>query len=273
MQVNDLIGKKLGNYRLMRELGKGGFAVVYLGEHVHLKTLAAIKVLHQVQLSNDEEEKFRQEAITIANLKHPHIIRVLEYGIQESTSTPFLVMDYAPMTLRQRYSTGTRLRPREILPYVEQVAGALQYAHDRKVIHRDVKPENMLLDENNNVRLSDFGIAIVYATSRAANTQDRFGTPHYMAPEQFQGKPLPTSDQYALGIVVYEWLCGMRPFTGSIAELIRQHESAVPTSMREKVPSLSPASEEVVMKALAKNPGERYASVSDFFLAFQEACR
>lgn len=257
----------------MRELGKGGFAVVYLGEHVHLKTLAAIKVLHQVQLSNDEEERFRQEAITIANLKHPHIIRVLEYGIQESTSTPFLVMDYAPMTLRQRYSTGTRLRPREILPYVEQVAGALQYAHDRKVIHRDVKPENMLLEENNNVRLSDFGIAVVYATSRAANTQDKFGTPHYMAPEQFQGKPLPTSDQYALGIVVYEWLCGTRPFTGSIAELIRQHESAVPTSMREKVPSLSPAIEEVVMKALAKNPCERYASVSDFFLAFQEACQ
>src|ERR1700730_319544 len=115
--MTDLIGKQLGNYRLIRQLGKGGFAVVYLGEHLHLKTWAAIKVLHQVQLSSDEEEKFRREAITIANLKHPHIIRVLEYGIQESTSTPFLVMDYAHRTLRQRYSPGTKLSARHILPY------------------------------------------------------------------------------------------------------------------------------------------------------------
>jgi len=128
---------------------------------MHLKTLAAIKVLHQVQLSSDEEEKFLNEARTVAKLNRPHIIRVLDYGIQESTSTPYLVMEYAPRTFRQRYTTGTILSPLHILPYVEQVASALQYAHDRKVIHRDVKPENMLLDENNMVRLSDFGIAVV----------------------------------------------------------------------------------------------------------------
>jgi serine/threonine protein kinase len=271
--MTDLIGKQLGNYRLIRQLGKGGFAVVYLGEHIHLKTRAAIKVLHQVQLSSDEEEKFRREAITIANLKHSNIIQVLDYGIQESTGTPFLVMEQAHRTLRQRYSTGTKLSPRHILPYVEQVASALQYAHKLKVIHRDVKPENMLLDENDKVRLSDFGIAVVYETSRAANTQDRFGTPPYMAPEQFQGKPLPASDQYSLGIVIYEWLCGTRPFNGLFGELIREHESAVPPSMREKVPTLSRAIEEVVLKALAKNPGERYACVSDFALAFKEASR
>src|ERR1700730_11423406 len=145
----DLEGMQLGNYRLMRQLGKGGFAVVYLGEHIHLKTQAAIKVLHQVQLSNEEEKKFRREAITIANLKHSHIIQVLEYGIQESTSTPFLVMEYALRTIRQLYPAGTRLRPRDILPYVEQIASALYYAHKLKVIHRDVKPENMLLDKDN----------------------------------------------------------------------------------------------------------------------------
>lgn len=271
--MSDLIGQQLGNYRLTRQLGKGGFAVVYLGEHVHLKIQAAIKVLHQVQLSSDEEEKFRSEACTIASLRHQNIIRVLDYGIQESTSTPFLVMEYAPETLRQRYAEGTILSALHILPYVIQVASALQYAHDCKVIHRDVKPENMLLDENDNVRLSDFGIAVVYETSRASKTLDKFGTPSYMAPEQFQGKPSPASDQYSLGIVVYEWLCGTRPFNGPIGELVRQHESAMPPSMREKVPSLSSAIEKVILKALAKNPKERYAHVRDFALALQKACQ
>jgi serine/threonine protein kinase len=271
--MNDRIGQLLGNYRLTRLLGQGGFAEVYLGEHVHLKTLAAIKVLHQVQLPSDEEEKFLREARTIANLKHKNIIGVLDFGIQESTSTPYLVMDYAPKTLRQRYARGTKLSPLHILAYVEQVASALQYAHDRKVIHRDVKPGNMLLDENDNVLLSDFGIAVVYESSHASKTQDKLGTPSYMAPEQFQGKPLPASDQYSLGIVVYEWLCGIRPFKGSLERLVRQHEMAMPLSMREKVPSLSPAIEDVVQKALAKSPKERFAHVWDFALAFQEACQ
>ena len=271
--MSDLIGQRLGHYRLIRQLGTGGFGVVYLGEHIHLKTLAAIKVLHQVQLSSNEEEKFRGEARTIAELRHQNIIRVLDYGIHESTSTPYLVMEYAPKTLRQRYATGTILSPLHILPYVEQVASALQYAHDHKVIHRDVKPENMLLDENDNVRLSDFGIAVVYETSRASNTLDKLGTPPYMAPEQFRGKPSPASDQYSLGIVVYEWLCGTRPFNGALGELMHQHENAIPSSMREKVASLSSAIEEVILKALAKNPKERYAHVRDFALAFQKACQ
>jgi serine/threonine protein kinase len=106
--MNDRIGLQLGNYRLVRELGHGGFGVVYLGEPVHLKTQAAIKVLHQVQLPSNEEEKFRKEASTIAKLKHPRIIRVLDYDIQESTNIPFLAMDYAPKgTVRQRYPRGT----------------------------------------------------------------------------------------------------------------------------------------------------------------------
>ena len=266
-------GMQLGNYRLIHQLGKGGFAVVYLGEHIHLKTQAAIKLLHQVQLSNEEAGKFLQEAITIANLRHPHIIEVLDYGIQESTSTPFLVMEYAPSTMRQRYPKGTRLMPHEVLPYLEQVASALKYAHKHKVIHRDVKPENMLLDKENRLKLSDFGIAVVDETSRAANAQDRLGTPPYMAPEQFRGQSLPASDQYALGIVVYEWLCGTRPFTGELPELILQHERALPPPMREKVPSLSLDIEAVVLKALAKSPQERYKRVSEFAEAFKAACQ
>ena len=272
--MNDHVGRKLGNYQLIRKLGQGGFGEVYLAEHVHLKTQVAIKLLQHVQLPSNEEEKFRKEAQTIANLDHPNIIRIKDYDIEDNTSTPYLVMDYAPNgTVRQRYTREKKLEPIHILSYVMQVADALQYAHNRKVIHRDVKPENMLLDRDNQIRLSDFGIAVVYETTSSPNTVDKLGTPAYMAPEQFEGKPMHASDQYSLGVVVYEWLCGTLPFHGSIGELMHKHQHVLPPSMREKVLFISPAIEEVVQKALAKNPKERYASVKDFALAFQKACQ
>lgn len=270
--MSDLTGKELGRYRILRRLGAGGYAVVYLGEHVELKYPVAIKVLHEVHLLNDDEERFRNEAQTIARLRHEHIISVIDYGIQESTSIPYLVMEYIPTTLRQRYPAGTRCTPLELLLYVKQVAAALQHAHRHKVIHRDVKPENMLLDDHDNVRLSDFGIAVVYKTSSVLKTQDKLGTPYYMAPEQIQGKPVFASDQYSLGVVIYELLCGRRPFTGGFAGLLHQHEHSVPPSLREMVPSLSADIEKVVLKALAKDPEERYASIWDFALAFEQAC-
>src|SRR5437588_12409787 len=155
----DRVGQQLGNYRLARLLGQGGFADVYLGEHVFLGTQAAIKVL-QMRLTNEDMEHFVSEARTIAGLKHPHIVRVLDFGIDNGT--PFLVMDYAPMgTLRQRYPRGTRLPPAIISSHVKQVAAALQYAHDKKLIHRDIKPENMLLESENEILLRDFGLALV----------------------------------------------------------------------------------------------------------------
>jgi len=274
LKMNDQIGRKLGNYQLIRKLGQGGFGEVHLAEHVHLKIHVAIKFLQHVQLSSNEEKKFLEEAQTIAKLEHPNIIRVIDYVIEGSTSIPYLVMDYAPNgTVRQRYPRGKILEPLHLLSYVNQIAEALQYAHDRNVIHRDVKPENMLLDKKNQIRLSDFGIAIVYETTSSPKTADKLGTPVYMAPEQFQGKPMYASDQYSLGVVVYEWLCGTVPFHGSIGELMHQHEHVLPPSMREKVQFLSPAIEEVVQKALAKNPKERYASVKDFAQAFQKACQ
>ena len=129
--MNDRIGQHFLNYILIRKLGHGGFGEVWLGEHVHLKTQVAIKVLYHVQLPSDEEEKFRKEAKTIVNLKHPNIIRVLDYGIQESKSEPFLVMEFAPKgSLLERYPKGTIASPHHILSYVNQVAAALQYAHD-----------------------------------------------------------------------------------------------------------------------------------------------
>ncbi len=196
----DNIRQQLGNYRLIRLIGRGGFAEVYLGEHIHLGTQAAIKVL-QTRLAGEDQQRFFSESLTIARLRHPNIVRVLDFGVDGDT--PFLVMDYAPAgTLRQRHSKGTRLPASNIVPYIRQAASALQYAHDQKVIHRDVKPENMLMGANNEILLTDFGIALVTQSSRYQTTQEVVGTVVYMAPEQLQGKPRPASDQYALGIVV-----------------------------------------------------------------------
>src|SRR5947209_16727714 len=271
------IGQQLGNYRLVSLLGHGGFADVYLGEHIHLKTRAAIKVLH-TQLASEDIEKFRNEALTIAHLVHPHIIRVLDYDVENSI--PFLVMDYAPNgSLRDRHPRGTRLPPMVFMPYVRQVASPLQYAHDQKLIHRDVKPENMLLGRNNEVLLSDFGIALVTQSIlaqslRETSTSDTAaGTILYMAPEQIQGKPCPASDQYALAVVVYEWLCGVGPFNGSYMEVAAQHMHAPPPSLREKLPTISPDVERVVLTALAKDPNQRFGSVQAFAIAFEQACQ
>ena len=155
----DFSDRQLGNYRLVRLLGEGGFAEVYLGEHIHLGTQAAIKVLH-TQLTQSDTETFRDEARTIAHLEHQHIVRVLDYGVADKT--PYLVMSYAPGgTLRQLHHKGTRLPLPTIVTYVNQVADALQYAHEQKLIHRDVKPENMLMGRHNEVLLSDFGIAVI----------------------------------------------------------------------------------------------------------------
>src|SRR6266568_5826781 len=205
----DSVGQRLGNYRLVRLLGQGGFAQVYLGEHQRLGTQAAIKLL-STHLSDDEVEKFLAEARIIARLEHPHVIRILDFDVEQDI--PFLVMSYAPNgTLRQRYPKGTRLPPDSILTYLKQAAGALQYAHDAKVIHRDIKGENLLLGRHDEMLLSDFSIAVVAHSSRSQSTQEIVGTVSYMAPEPIQGKPRPASDQYALGVVSYEWLCGCLP--------------------------------------------------------------
>ncbi len=262
------LGQQLGNYRLIQLLGRGNFSEVYLGTHLHLNTQAAIKVLHG-QLANHDRESFLTEARTLARLQHPHIIRVLDFGVEGTTH--FLVMDYAPNgNLRQRHPNGTQLPLDTVVSYVTQVAQALQYAHQEQLIHRDIKPENMLLGRNHEVLLSDFGIAIIAKSSRQ-QAQDTAGTIAYMAPEQLQGKPRPTSDQYALGVVVYEWFCGERPFHGTFAELYSQHLFVPPPPLHEKVPTIPLTVEHVVLKALAKDPKDRFASVQAFASALEEA--
>jgi len=268
--MDNCIGQQVGNYRLIQHLGRGNFADVYVGEHIHLNTLAAIKMLHTA-LSESEAGQFRGEARMVARLVHPNIIRVLDFGIDGAT--PFLVMEYAPNgSLRKSYPHRTQVPLTNIVSYVKQIADALQYAHEQKLIHRDVKPENILLGRNNEVVLSDFGLAIIAQPSHYQVAQVVGGTAAYMAPEQFQGKPRAASDQYSLGIVVYEWLCGECPFQGLPRELYGQQLFATPPSLREKVPTILPRVEEVIMMALAKDPKQRFGSVKAFATALEQAC-
>ena len=267
----DRSGEHFGNYRLVRLLGQGGYAEVYLGQHVRLSLQAAVKVLH-THLTGSEAEHFYQEAETIARLAHPSIIRIFDFDVQDGT--PFLVMDYAQGgSLRQRYPKGSLVPLPQIVSFVKQVAAALQYAHDKKFIHRDVKPENMLIGQHQEVLLSDFGIAtIAHSTSSlSASAEGTSGTLAYMAPEQIEGHPRPASDQYALGVVVYEWLCGERPFEGSVSELIAQHVSMPPLPLQERMPAIPAEVEQVVLRALAKDPKARFASVKDVAEALEQA--
>jgi serine/threonine protein kinase len=264
------VGQFLGNYQLLRLLGQGSFAEVYLAEHRYLEVPAAIKVLH-VRMEPDTHEQFRREARTIAHLQHPHIIRVLDFGFQDQT--PFLVMEYTPNgTLRTRYPKGVSLSLEQIIRYVKQIASALDYAHQQRVIHRDVKPENILLSANDEVMLSDFGIAVIQQSLDSLSTRSQAGTPIYMAPEQIQRKPCAASDQYAVGVLVYEWLCGEPPFRGSLFEVLSQHLHELPPSLCERLPDLPQAVEDAVFGALAKDPQARFVSVQDFAEALENAC-
>lgn len=263
------VGQQIGNYHLLRLLGQGGFADVYLGEHVYLKTQAAIKILH-AQLTQNDIEPFLKEAQTIAHLEHPHIIHVLDFGVDGTT--PFLVMSYAPGgTLRDLHPKGSRLPPSTVISYINQIAPALQYAHDQKLIHRDVKPENFLVGRNNEIVISDFGIALIAQSSHSQTAQDIAGTVAYMAPEQIRGLPKPASDQYSLGIVVYEWLSGERPFSGTFTEIAVQQAAVPPPSLHEKILDLPVEVENAVMTALAKEPKARFPSVLSFARALEQA--
>ena len=261
------IGQQLDNYRLTRLLGAGGFGEVYLAEHLYRTAQVAIKILPQ--LAQDDLHSFLIEARTF-RLKHPNIVQVLDFGVEGRI--PFIVMEYAPNgTLRQRHPKGTRVLLPTIVSYVKQVASALQYAHDERLVHRDVKPENMLIGVQNQVLLSDFGIATIAHGTASQSVEAMAGTIPYMAPEQIQGHPRSASDQYSLGVVVYEWLCGDRPFHGTLTEVAVQHATMPPPSLREKVPAISPDVEQVVTTALAKDPKQRFGSVLAFATALEQA--
>ena len=261
------VGQQLDDYRLTRLLGAGGFGEVYLAEHLYRTTQVAIKILPQ--LAQDDLHSFLIEARTF-RLKHPNIVQVLDFGVEGRT--PFIVMEYAPNgTLRQRHPKGTRVLLPTIVSYVKQAASALQYAHDERLVHRDVKPENILIGVENQILLSDFGIATIAHGTASQSVEAMAGTIPYMAPEQIQGHPRSASDQYSLGVVVYEWLCGDRPFHGTLTEVAVQHATMPPPSLCEKVSTISPDVEQVVLTALAKDPKQRFGSVLAFAIALEQA--
>jgi serine/threonine protein kinase len=265
------IGERFGNYRLLRTLGQGSFAEVYLGEHIHLKSFAAIKILH-TRLTSDLQENFLIEAKILTQLSHPHIIRILDFGIEGSV--PYLIMEYAPHgSLRQRHPRNSVLPLPTVVAYVKQIAAGLQSAHDKKLIHRDLKPDNILVGQSDELLISDFGVALIAQTTRKSQSagEDFAGSPTYMAPEQFRGHTRFASDQYALGIMAYEWLCGTRPFQGTIADLYTLHQSAQPAPLRQHIPTLPPAVEQIILQALEKEPDRRFPDVNAFATALEQA--
>ena len=268
--MTDRVGQQFGNYRLLQLLGQGSFAEVYLGEHLRLNVQAAIKVMH-AHLTDQNIERFRAEARRMARLMHPHIVRILDFDVKDGF--PFFVMEYAPHgTLR--HPKGSQVPLATIVPYVKQVADALLYIHEQGLIHYNVRPESMVLGHNKEVLLTDFGIAITVQGSTIEQTREMVDTVAYMAPEQIQRHPIPASDQYALAAVVYEWLSGVRPFSGeTTAEIASQHLSVPPPSLCAKVPTIPLAIEQVVFKALAKDPQQRFANVQAFAMALEQAGR
>jgi serine/threonine protein kinase len=267
----DQSGKQVGDYRLLRRLGGGGFGEVYLAEDLREHRQVALKMLKTPLTSRDNLKAFLNEVRSF-RLKHPFIVPLLDIGMSEQ-DLPFLVMEYVDGgTLRQRYPKGTHVPLDVVVRMTAQVASALQYAHDRHLMHRDVKPENMLWQADGTVLLSDFGLVEVAHASSSVSVYQLFGgTLPYMAPEQHAGKPRAASDQYALAVVVYEWLAGARPFQGTAPEIALQHLHALPPSLRDQVPALPIAVEQVVFKALAKQPQDRFARVQDFAAALQAA--
>lgn len=263
-------GERFDDYRLVKFLGEGTSGKVYVAEHIHSREQVAVKIL-KFQLTPRTMAGFLREA-RLVRLKHPHIISLLDFGVSEQYFTPFLVMDYARNgTLRKRYPYGVRVPLAQVVLYVQQIASGLQYAHDRHLVHRDVKPENILLDEQYNLLLSDFGIAAIAHSDNALSRQSMAGTITYMAPEQIEGKPGTASDQYALAVMVYEWLCGVPPFQGNMSEILAQHCKASPRSLRHFIPDLPFNIESTVLKALAKDSRQRFASVHDFAQALTHA--
>jgi serine/threonine protein kinase len=263
----DLSGQKLGGYTLTRLLGKGGMGSVYESYQDAVKRKVAIKVLPQ-SFAQDAEmvRRFRQEVEVIAALEHPHILPVYDHGTADGIN--YIVMRYlSGGDLYTRLYTGQPLSLSDIENILTQIGSALDYAHRRGVVHRDLKSQNILFDDEQNAYLADFGIAkLLNATSILTGTGQIIGTPLYMSPEQCNGQPADArSDLYAFGIIAYELLVGRVPFMAETPVAIMfQHVSQAPLPPSHYCPHLSEAVDNVLLKALAKKPEDRFAKASYF---------
>ncbi len=271
MDRNNHSGRRIGNYYLLAELGSGSYGVIYQGKHIVFgdnASIVAIKLLHANINSPQKYNRFIQEAQLLQKLEHPHILPIVDAGMEADVW--FLVTKYAPGgSLRDLLKKQPRqpLLVGEALKILSQVGQALEYAHRKEIVHRDVKPENILFNAQGEALLADFGMATILA---AAKTQklDLGGTPAYMAPEQFSGMVSMKSDQYALGCLAYELVTGNRPFSASDpVSMGLKHGTEPPTAPRQLNPSLPKHIEEAILRAMAKERADRYASVADFITA------
>lgn len=269
-------GQMLGPYRIINQIGQGGMATVYKAYQLSMDRNVAIKVLPgQLAESAEFIQRFQQEARIIANLEHPHILPVFDFG--ESDGVTYFVMRFLEGgTLKDRMKDGP-LSWDEIDRLFTQLAEALGYAHDRGIVHRDLKPANALIDTNGNLFLTDFGIAklLESASPRLTQTDAVMGTPAYISPEQAQALTVDRrSDIYSLGIILYEMVTGRVPFTADtpLAVILKQISDPLPPPTTIK-PDLPASVERVILKALAKNPDDRFSSTAEFIAAWKKALK
>jgi serine/threonine-protein kinase len=269
---DQLIGKNLGQYTILEEVGRGGMATVYRARQASMNRTVAIKVLPPALMHDPGFfERFQREVDVIADLEHPHILPVYDYGHFEGM--PFIVMRYlgggslAQMIRRGPPPVEQLERP------ISQVAAALDYAHQKGIIHRDIKPGNIMLDDYGNAYLSDFGIARVVGSNMTGSAV--IGTPAYMSPEQATGAPIDgRSDIYALGIVLFELLTGREPYQAEtpMALLLKHINEPMPEARSFRA-DLARAIDSVIVIATAKDPADRFSSASDMARAFGDAVR
>ncbi|HEY8598212.1 MAG TPA: serine/threonine-protein kinase, partial [Thermomicrobiales bacterium] len=274
--MRDLSGQTFGSYRLEGLLGRGGMGEVYSARHLRLTgRLAAVKVLPaSLATEPDFLRRFEQEANSAASLDHPNILPVWDYGEQDGT--PYLAMPLVTSgSLKDLLERRGALSPDEAERYLTPIAEALDYAHSRGLLHRDVKPANILLRDDGRPQLADFGIAKAIEagqTGGLTHAGGGIGTPEYMAPEQIEGRAEQRSDFYSLGVALYQMLSGRVPYDGATPYEIALKQLSNPLPpIRQFRPDLSPAIEAVLQRVLAKDPAERYASGGEFATAFRNA--
>jgi eukaryotic-like serine/threonine-protein kinase len=286
-----LEGLQLGQYSLVSLLGVGGMGEVYLAEDVRIGQRVAVKVSRTEgiayptnEAAKDAQRLFQREARAIARLDHPRILPLYTYGEEriKGMEIIYIVMPYriegsfADWLQRRRTEGVGLLSTEDIAYFIRQAASALQYAHDNHIIHQDVKPANFLIRDNPeqpnrpDLLLADFGIARM-SSGTASESHTSRGTPTYMAPEQWRGNPVAATDQYALAIMTYELLAGRSPFTGRQEQVMYQHLMTPPSPPSSINHALSPAIDAVILRALAKQPADRYPSIADFARELQNA--
>ncbi len=269
--MSSLIGRNLGIYEIRDVIGHGGMASVYLGYRADVDRTVAIKVLPpHPGLNEDAKHRFQLEARTIANLQHPHILPLYDYGATDD-GVLYLVMPYVRGGSLDRIVRDGKLPLDKVLRVVREISGALDYAHRQRVIHRDIKPANILLDGEGNALLADFGIVKLAGGDSQLTGTGVVGTPAYMSPEQAQGFELTArADLYSFGVVIYELLTGQLPFSSdSVMNLMLKHITDPVPDLTDIIASLPRGLDAVMKKVLAKDANDRYPSGAAFFEAFQ----